>query len=321
MPLVARLARERPGAANVAPTASSPSNNATQSDYWTRAGARRWIDNQDILDQLLRPVSARLMAAARAETGECVIDVGCGCGATTIDFGARVAPGGEVLGLDISAPMLERARERAPANLPLRFALGDAATHKLTPCWADLVVSRFGVMFFSDPARAFANLRHGLRPGGRLAFACWQAAKLNPWMTLPSLEASKHAPPLPEVGPEDRGPFSFADEKRVRRVLREAGYDGIALKPHEFDLDIALGRGLDTAVVIALASGLASRILDGQSDAVRAAAAADIRAALARHARGANVPLGAAIWIVTAANPEDQPFVVTRLEDCRQARG
>ena len=133
LPLVARLPQERPGAANVAPTASSPSNNATQSDYWNHAGARRWIDNQDILDQLLRPVSARLMAAARAEAGECVIDVGCGCGAMTIDFGARVAPGGEVLGLDISVPMLERARERMPAGLSLRFALGDAATHKLTP--------------------------------------------------------------------------------------------------------------------------------------------------------------------------------------------
>jgi SAM-dependent methyltransferase len=243
------------------------------------------------------------MAAALAEAGECVIDVGCGCGATTIDFGARVAPGGEVLGLDISAPMLERARERAPAGLPLCFALGDAASHELMPCWADLVVSRFGVMFFADPARAFANLRQGLRPGGRLAFACWHTAKLNPWMTMPSLEASKHVPPLPEVGPEDPGPFSFADEKRVRRILHEAGYDDIELKPHEFDLDIALGRGLDTAVVIALASGLTSRILDGQSEAVRAAAAADIRAVLAPYARGGSLRLGAAIWIVTAANP------------------
>src|SRR6516165_29814 len=236
LPLVARLAPEKPRAASA------------QADYWNRAGARRWIDNQDILDQPLRPVSARLMAAALAEAGECVIDVGCGCGATTIDFGARVAPGGEVLGLDISAPMLERARERAPAGLPLCFALGDAASHELMPCWADLVVSRFGVMFFADPARAFANLRQGLRPGGRLAFACWHTAKLNPWMTMPSLEASKHVPPLPEVGPEDPGPFSFADEKRVRRILHEAGYDDIELKPNEFDLDIALGRGLDTAV-------------------------------------------------------------------------
>jgi hypothetical protein len=130
-------------------------------------------------------------------------------------------------------------------------------------------------------------------------------------MIAPLREACKHAPPLPEVGAEDPGPFSFADEKRVRRILGEAGFDDIALKPHEFDLDIALGRGLDTAVVTALASGPTSRILDGQSEAVRAAAAADIRAALAPHARGASVPLGAAIWIVTAANPEHQPVAAT----------
>jgi hypothetical protein len=130
-------------------------------------------------------------------------------------------------------------------------------------------------------------------------------------MIAPLREACKHAPPLPEVGAEDPGPFSFADEMRVRRILGEAGYDDIELHPYEFDLDIALGRGLDAAVVTALASGPTSRILDGQSEAVRAAAAADIRAGLAPHARGASVPLGAAIWIVTAANPEHQPFAAT----------
>ena len=299
--------RSRPADTTNICAASFPSDDAAQAEYWNRAGARRWIDNQHILHQLLRPVSARLMAAARAEAGERVIDVGCGCDATTIDFAGRVAPHGEVLGLDISAPMLERAREGAPADLPLRFVLGDAATLELAPGWADLVVSRFGVMFFADPVRALANLRRGMRPGGRLAFACWHAAERNPWMIAPLREASKHAPPLPEAGPEDPGPFSFADEKRVRRVFREAGYDDIALDPHEFEFDIALGRGLDTAVATALASGPTSRVLDGQSEAVHAAAAADIRAALAPHARGASVPLGAAIWIVTAANPRLSP--------------
>jgi SAM-dependent methyltransferase len=285
--------------------ASAASDNAFQAEYWNRAGGRRWIDNQNILDQLLEPVSARLMAAARVEAGERVIDVGCGCGATTIELARRVAPAGEALGLDISAPMLERARERAPADLPVRFALGDAAILEFAPGWADLVVSRFGVMFFADPTGAFVNLRRGLRPGGRLAFACWRAANLNHWMIAPLREASKHAPPLPELGPEDPGPFSFADEERVRGILGGAGYDGIALTPHDFDIDIAMGRGLDTAVALALATGPTSRILDGQSEEVRAAAEADIRAAFAARAVGASVPLGAAIWIVTAANPGD----------------
>ena len=232
-----------------------------------------------------------------------MIDVGCGCGATTIDFAARVGPSGEVLGLDISEPMLARARERAAQNLVVRFERADATVYDFEPNGADLVASRFGVMFFADPARSFANLRKGLKPGGRLVFACWREAKQNPFFVLPLREAGKHAPPLPETNPEDPGPFAFANEARVRKILSEAGFADIVLEPHDLELDIAVGRGLDTAVRAAMTIGPTSRMLDGQSDAVRAAATADIRNALAAHARGDAVPLGAAIWIVRATNP------------------
>ena len=159
-------------------------------------------------------------------------------------------------------------------------------------------------MFFADPALSFANLRRGLRPGGRIVFACWREARQNPWVIVPLREAVKHAPPLPETGPEDPGPFAFASEARVLRVLGEAGFADIALTRHDLDLDIAIGRGVDTAVAAALSLGPTSRALAGQSEAVRAAAAADIRAALAARAVGDTVPLGAAIWIVTATNPD-----------------
>ena len=158
-------------------------------------------------------------------------------------------------------------------------------------------------MFFADPARSFANLRKGLKPGGRLAFACWREAKLNPWLTLPLREAAKHAPRLPETGPEEPGPFAFADPTRVERVLSEAGFADVAFVPHDLDLDIANGRGLDAALAAAMAIGPASRILEGESEAARAAAATDIRTALAAHLHGDRVPLGGAIWIVTARNP------------------
>ena len=232
-----------------------------------------------------------------------MIDVGCGCGATTIDFAARVGPSGEVLGLDISEPMLARARERAAQNLVVRFERADATVYDFEPNGADLVASRFGVMFFADPARSFANLRKGLKPGGRLVFACWREAKQNPFFVLPLREAGKHAPPLPETNPEDPGPFAFANEARVRKILSEAGFADIVLEPHDLELDIAVGGGLDTAVRAAMTIGPTSRMLDGQSDAVRAAATTDIRNALATHARGDAVPLGAAIWIVRATNP------------------
>ena len=278
-------------------------DNAAQVDYWNRTAGQRWTDRQEEQDLVLRPVSDLLIAAADAKSGDRVIDVGCGCGATTIDFAARVSPGGEALGLDISEPMLGRARLRAPKSLPARFVLADATVYDFEPGWADLAVSRFGVMFFADPARSFANLRKGLRPGARLAFVCWREAKQNPWMMIPLREARKHAPPLPETNPEDPGPFAFADDARVRRILSAAGFADVSVTAQDLDLDIAIGRGLDAAVAGAMGIGPTSRILDGQPEAVRAAATADIRKALAERAQGDSVPLGAAVWMVTAVNP------------------
>jgi SAM-dependent methyltransferase len=284
-------------------TAPVHADNAAQAEYWNSGAGQRWTDHQEHQDQVLGPVSDLLIAAAAPKPGDRVIDVGCGCGATTIDFAARVRPEGQVLGVDVSEPMLARARERAPPDLPIKFELADATVYDFEPDGADLVVSRFGVMFFADPARSFANLRKALKPGGRLAFACWREAKQNPFFVLPLREAGKHAPPLPETGPEEPGPFAFANGARVRQILSDAGYADIKLTPHDLDLDIAVGRGLDTAVRAAMTIGPTSRMLDGQSETVRAAATEDIRKALAAHARGDRVPLGAAIWIVTATNP------------------
>jgi SAM-dependent methyltransferase len=285
------------------PAAPIHTENTAQAEYWNANAGRKWTEHQEHQDQVLRPVSDRLIAAAKPKPGERVIDVGCGCGATTIQFAERVGPSGAVLGLDVSAPMLARARERAPQGLPITLALADATVHDLTSHGADLLVSRFGVMFFADPAKSFANLRKGLKPGGRLVFACWREPKQNPWLILPLREAARHAPPLPQTNPEDPGPFAFASEPRVRRILGDAGFVDIDLEPQDLELDIAVGHGLETAVRAAMTIGPTSRILDGQSEAVRAAATADIRKALATHAQGESVPLGAAIWIVTATNP------------------
>jgi SAM-dependent methyltransferase len=278
-------------------------DNSAQAEYWNASAGQRWTDHQEHQDQVLHPVSDRLIAVAAPKPGDRVIDVGCGCGATTIEFASRVSPGGAVLGLDISEPMPARARERAPQDQPIRFERADATVYDFEPNGADLVASRFGVMFFADPAHSFANLRKAIKPAGRLVFVCWREPKQNPWLILPLREAGKHAPPLPETNPEDPGPFAFAKEARVRRILTEAGFADIALEPHDLELDIAAGRGLDTAVRAAMIIGPTSRMLDGQSEAVRVAATTSIRNALPAHARGDSVPLGAAIWIVTATNP------------------
>jgi SAM-dependent methyltransferase len=278
-------------------------DNSAQAEYWNAAGGQKWVDHQEHQDEVLRPVSDRLIAAANPTPGERVIDVGCGCGATTIEFAERVSPGGQVLGLDISGPMLAHARERVPRNLPIRFERADATVYPFESEGADLVASRFGVMFFADPLQSFANLRKGLKAGGRLAFACWREARENPFFVLPLREAGKHAPPLPEMDPEAPGPFALANDMRTRRILADAGFTEVTITPADLELDIAAGRGLDTAVRAAVTVGPTSRMLADQSEAVRAAVTADVRKALAAHARGDSVPLGAAIWIVTAVNP------------------
>ncbi len=285
------------------PDAADSANDA-EIAYWNGPGAERWLKQQHAHDALLSAVGDILLERSAAAAGEYALDIGCGCGATSIPLARRVAPGGGVLAIDVSAPMLERARQLAPPGLALEFALGDATVYAFPAGRADLLCSRFGVMFFTDPVRSFINMRRGLRAGARLVFACWREPRRNPWMMLPLQEAYRHVPRLPELGPEDPGPFSFASEPRVRGILERAGFAAIELSPLELAFDLALGEGLDTAVETALHIGPTSRALDGQPPALRAAAAASIRAALARHETRGAVALPGAIWIVSAANPQ-----------------
>jgi SAM-dependent methyltransferase len=195
--------------------------------------------------------------------------------------------------------MLARAAERLPPGLPIDLVEADATTYPF-PNSFDLLFSRFGVMFFADPVRAFANLRTALRPGGRLVFSCFRPPRENPWMMVPLEAAYRHVPPLPKLGPEDPGPFSFASPDRVRRILGDAGFGTIALEPLDLALDLGSGRGLDTAVASALGIGATSRAIEGQSSKVRAAVAESMRNTLAPYVSGTTVRLGAAVWLVTA---------------------
>jgi SAM-dependent methyltransferase len=274
--------------------------NADQIAYWNGAGGQRWVDRQASQDILLKPVVDLLIDRAGIEAGERILDVGCGSGATSFAFAERVGPTGQVAAVDISAPMLARSRELAPVGAPIDFILADATIHPFLPDSFDLLASRFGVMFFADPALSFANMHRAMRRTGRLTFACWQEPRENPFFMVPLQAVYRHVPKMPPVGPEEPGPFAFASEERVTRILKAAGFSGIAMEPCKLSLDIAVGQGMDAAVRSGVQMGPASRALTDQPPEIIAAATQSVREALAPYAKGTAVPLGAAIWIVTA---------------------
>ena len=280
--------------------------NNDQAMAWNGSMGQRWVERQATMDALVAPVSAELFRAVNLAPDSRVLDIGCGSGSTTFELARRVGAGGRVTGLDISAPLLALARQRAPARAPVEFVEGDATVHLFEPEVADLLFSRFGVMFFADPARSFGNMRKGLRPGARIAFACWREVKRNPWVFVP-LQAAQEALPEPPAAatadPEAPGPYSFASEQRVQRILREAGFAEIALQPVEVMLDVSAGSGVEGALVHAVTIGPASRLLDKQPESVRGAAVDRIRDAVTPYVRGDAIPMGASVWIVTARNP------------------
>jgi SAM-dependent methyltransferase len=277
--------------------------NADQIAFWNGPAGQRWTDRQQAQDIMLAPVADILIDRAKAGVGERIVDVGCGCGATTIALAQKVGPAGHVFGIDVSAPMLGRARQLAPKGLPVDFELADATVYPFEPASADLLVSRFGVMFFAEPVLSFANMRRALRPSGRMAFACWREPRDNPWLMAPLQAAYQHAPRLPQPGPDDPGPFSFASEQRVAGILGEAGFTAIEMERCDLSLDIATGRGLEAAVETAVEIGPAARALEGQAPDVIAAATHSIREVLSPFASGQHVPLAASFWMVTARGP------------------
>lgn len=281
----------------------SDAANADQVAFWNGRAGERWASQQAIQDTIFIPVTELLIEHAKPQAGERVIDVGCGCGDTSVAFAKRVGPSGRVLGVDISAQMLARARDVAPANLPVEFALADATTYPFPEGAADLLVSRFGVMFFAEPARSFANLRKGMRRGGRLTFICWRGPRENPWLMVPLQAVYRHVPRMAPVGPEDPGPFAFASSERVERILGDAGFADIRIAPHDLSLDIAAGGGFESAVETAVIIGPANRALEDAAPDARAAAIEAVRHDLEPFAKGNGVWLGGAIWIVSATVP------------------
>ncbi len=275
-------------------------NNADQIDYWNGEAGQKWVANSDLLDAMLAPYAKRILEAANLQSGERVIDIGCGTGALSMKAAAAVGDTGHVIGVDVSEPMVELARERAQvAGAPASFMATDASTYASDQP-VDVMLSRFGVMFFEDPGKAFASMRGNLKPGGRMTFACWQSLAENDWARAP-LEAAlpflKEPPEMPPPGTP--GPFAFADKDRMTDFLERAGWRDVSVESWTCQMAMP-GQNVAESAAFMMQMGPVARLLEAQE-----LAPDPVRDALCAHMRqyaddNGQVRLKGAVWIVTA---------------------
>ena len=280
--------------------AGSP--NAREAEYWNSAATRSWAEHNEPIDRLFAEITQIALDLASPQPGERVIDIGCGSGTTVLELAARIGPRGAVLGADISKQSVQRANERiATAGLTqAKVVLADASTHQFEPSAFDLLFSRFGVMFFSDPAATFANLRKALNPGGRLAVAVFRTVGENRWARDPVAALGNMVPPQKLPGPEEPGQFSWADPARVHRILETAGFRDVSLTPFDPAMRLSGSGGAAEAASFAMLVGPVVRATLNASPEQRQA----VRAKLETYFRSVEGPQGVAmpgaVWIVRA---------------------
>lgn len=270
---------------------------------WQDAAGRRWAKLQAQTDVQLGPLARAALDRVSPEPGERVLDVGCGAGHSTLELARLVGTEGRVVGVDVSEPLLARAKERVQAAgvSNVELLLENAASVRVAP--VDLVFSSFGVMFFDDPVAAFAHLRACTVAGGRLGFVCWQPLAVNPWAQAPLDAVRRLRPEHPLVEllqPGKPGPFAFSDPEFVRRLLRDAGFTQIEVAPADTVVAVGGARTLAEAVDYSLQIGPASRfVVDaGLEDDPRVRGA--LSEALAPYASERGVFVPARTFVVTA---------------------
>jgi SAM-dependent methyltransferase len=268
-----------------------------QSAVWNGVLGHGWVDTEDLLDRVFAPFADLLVEAAGTLPARRVLDVGCGTGATTRAIARSLGAAGRVTGLDISEPMIAAARARAERDrVPVELIVADAEAHPFEPRSFDLIVSRFGVMFFADPVRAFANLRRAARDGAALRVLAWRGAAENPFMTTAERAAAPLLPNVPPRRPDEPGQFGFADPQRVRRILEQSGWSEIDIRP----IDVACAFPERDLVGYFTRLGPVGRLLGEADAATRERAIATIRPAFDSYVHGDEVRLTAACWTIGA---------------------
>ena len=273
--------------------------NRDQAALWNDAAGKTWVEMQTVLDRMLQPFAERLTAAAFPGEGDWVLDIGCGAGATTLAMARRLGPKGLALGVDISGPLVAAAKARAEAEglEQAGFVEADAQAYRFDPGAFDAVISRFGVMFFDDPEGAFANIRKGVKPGGRLTFIAWRSPMENPFMITAFQAAAPFLPAMPPPDPNAPGQFAFADGAKVRRILEAAGWRDVDVAPMDVEAEVADTDLLTYATKLG-PPGLALRDADA---GLKAKVTEAVETAFRPYVADGAARFTAACWLVTAS--------------------
>jgi len=271
-------------------------SNEQQSEFWNGDAGQRWVEFSGRLDAMLLPFADQILAAANITPDEDVLDIGCGAGALSL-MAAKM--GRSVLGVDISNPLIDLAWQRSEKMDSVNFKRADASSFQFDKK-RDVVLSRFGVMFFSDPVAAFANIRQQIRSNGRLAFACWQAPAKNHWARAP-LEAAmpffKSAPTPPE--PKAPGPFAFADSEYLSDLLMDAGWNNIELMDWTGNIRLP-GADAEEAAAFMMEMGPLSKIIKEQELDFDVVLKALVKTLSASANKDGGIDMQGAAWIVKA---------------------
>lgn len=274
--------------------------NNEQAAFWNGAAGQAWIDAQQLLDRMFRTFEALLVDEVAAASARRVLDVGCGTGSTTLAIARRVGAAGSCTGVDISEPMISVARDRAEGEgSSARFVVGDAQDLAFGRGSFDMIVSRFGVMFFEDPVAAFVNLRSAAREGGRLRAIVWRSGAENPFMTTAERAAAPLLPELPPRRADGPGQFAFADADRVRGMLEASGWAAVDIRP----LDVTCVFPEAELVPYLSRLGPVGLLLRQADEHTRARVIRTVRSAFEPYVFGDEVRLEAACWMVAARSP------------------
>jgi SAM-dependent methyltransferase len=268
-----------------------------QPALWNGPAGETWVAKQQMLDALFAPVAGYLADAVAAASPHRLLDIGCGTGATALAAAPWLGVGGDVLGVDISAPMIARARARgAVGGLPVRFEEGDAEIYDFPAAAFDMAISRFGVMFFSDSVAAFANIRAAMVPKGLLQAIAWRSPRENDFMTASWRAAEPFLPVMPAPDPDAPGQFAFASDERVLGFLWDAGWSDIVIEPIDFACTLPTSALADYVAKM----GPLGLFLAQSDPAERAAIVAKVLPAFDRYIDGDTVHVRAACWSIRA---------------------